>query len=61
MALNYRVRTCIFIAKDFGAKWAYAVPTDKFPNLADLWVTLENFMKYCNITMPPNIRRGLFP
>jgi hypothetical protein len=44
----------------FGDKWAVAVPADKFPNLGDLWQTLQDFMKYCNVVDPPAINRGLF-
>lgn len=44
----------------FGDKWAFPVPSDKFPNMNDLWLALEDFMRYCNVTEPPDIRRGLF-
>lgn len=44
----------------FGDKWASSVPPGKFPNLGDLWQTLEDFMKYCNVIQPPRIRKGLF-
>jgi hypothetical protein len=44
----------------FGDKWALPAPTDKFPNLNDPWHTLGDFMRYCNITKPPIIRKGLF-
>ncbi len=44
----------------FGDKWTVPAPADKFPNINDLWLTLENFMQYCNITNIPNVRRGLF-
>jgi hypothetical protein len=44
----------------FGDKWAIEVPKDKFPNIADLWQTLQDFMRYCNIVEPPFIKRGLF-
>ncbi len=44
----------------FGDKWAVPVPADRFSNLADLVVTLEEFMRFCNITQPPYIERGLF-
>ncbi len=44
----------------FGDKWAFPVPPEKFPNLEDPWVTLEDFMRFCNITEPPVIKRGLF-
>lgn len=44
----------------YGDKWAVPVPMDHFSNLADVWVTLEEFMRFCNITRPPHIERGLF-
>ena len=44
----------------FGDKWALPVPADKFPNPADLWQTLEDFLHFCNVTQPPLIDRGLF-
>ena len=44
----------------FGDKWAFPVPADRFSNIADLWQTLEDFMRYCNITEAPFIRKGLF-
>jgi len=44
----------------YGDKWAEPVPADRFPNMSDLWRTLEDFMRFCNITEPPFIERGLF-
>jgi len=44
----------------YGDKWAYPVPVDRFPNLADPWRALSDFMQYCNIVEPPAIHRGLF-
>jgi len=44
----------------FGDKWAVAVPPDRFLATADVWRTLEDFMRFCNISQPPNIERGLF-
>jgi len=44
----------------YGDKWAIPVPTDRFPNMDDLWKTLEDFMRFCNITEPPFIEKGLF-
>lgn len=41
-------------------KRPFPVPVDKFANMSDLWQTLEDFMRYCNITEPPFIRKGLF-
>ncbi len=44
----------------FGDKWAEPVPREAFPNPDDLWQTLHDFMRYCNITRPPLFERGLF-
>lgn len=44
----------------FGDKWAIPVPADRFRNPADTWATLEDFLKFCNVTQPPHIERGLF-
>ncbi|MFA5780377.1 MAG: hypothetical protein WC947_09610 [Elusimicrobiota bacterium] len=44
----------------FGDKYATPLPADKFSHISDLWQTLEDFMKYCNIVEPPIIERGLF-
>ena len=44
----------------YGDKWAIAVPGASFSNLSDLGVTLDEFMKYCNITLMPFIDLGLF-
>lgn len=44
----------------YGDKWAMAVPADAFPNVADAWATLSDFLRYCNVTEPPRFTRGLF-
>lgn len=44
----------------YGDKWAIPVPADRFRQTGDLWLTLEDFMRFCNITEPPHIDRGLF-
>jgi hypothetical protein len=44
----------------YGDKWAIAVPADRFTAGVDLWTTLQEFMRFCNITSPPDIARGLF-
>ena len=44
----------------FGDKWAEPLPIIKFPNIGDLWQTLEDFMTYCNVTDRPAIVKGLF-
>ena len=44
----------------YGDKWAIPVPSDHFHHISDAWITLEDFLRYCNITHPPRIERGLF-
>jgi len=44
----------------FGDKWAFAVPANQFTATDDVWRTLEEFLRFCNITQPPYIQRGLF-
>lgn len=45
----------------FHDRWAITPPPDKFSNLADLQVTLNEFMRFCNIVRPPDIwiQKGL--
>jgi hypothetical protein len=44
----------------FGDKWAVPLPADRFRNPTDVWVTFEDFLRFCNITQPPHVERGLF-
>ncbi len=44
----------------YGDKWARPVPADRFRAPDDVWMTFGDFMRYCNITRPPYIERGLF-
>ncbi len=44
----------------YGHKWAYPVPADRFSDVSEPWQTLLDFMRFCNVTMPPVIHRGLF-
>ena len=44
----------------YSDKWAVPIPTHDFPNIHDHWQTLQDFMKYCNITDKPKITKGLF-
>jgi len=46
--------------EEYGDKWAMPVPVDRFPNLSNLWKTLDGAMRFCNIIEPPIIERGLF-
>lgn len=43
----------------YGDKWAIPVPSDRFRAPDDVWASLEDFMRFCNITRPPYIERGL--
>lgn len=42
----------------FNDKWAYPVPNEHFRDLADRVKTLNDFMRYCNITNPPIFNSG---
>lgn len=44
----------------YGDKWAIPVPIKEFSDIGDLWQTLSDFMRYCNVTQEPYISRGLF-
>jgi hypothetical protein len=44
----------------FDLKWAFEIPSIKFPNLDDAYQTLEDFLRYCNMVQLPNFRRSLF-
>jgi hypothetical protein len=44
----------------FGDKWAVPVPADRFTATHDVWQTLEEFTRFCNITQLSHIDRGLF-
>jgi hypothetical protein len=46
--------------ESYGDKWAIPVPADHFRNVADAWTALEDFLRYCNVTQPPHVLRGLF-
>jgi hypothetical protein len=43
----------------FADKWAFVLP-NHFTNPSDLWKTLHEFIRYCNIVEPPIINKGLF-
>ena len=44
----------------FGDRWAMPLPHGFFRDAGDPWLLLLEFMQFVNITVPPNIRRGLF-
>ena len=44
----------------YGDKWAVPAPVANFPNIGDHWQTLSDFMRFINVTVAPDIQRGLF-
>jgi len=44
----------------FMDKWAIPAPSNKFSTINNLYITLKDFFRYCNIVKPPIIQRGLF-
>ncbi|MBF0293456.1 MAG: hypothetical protein HQK86_15010 [Nitrospinae bacterium] len=43
----------------WGDKWAFTPPLNYFKSLANLNETLDDFMRFCNITQPPIVDRTL--
>ena len=43
----------------YGDKWAFEIPEGIFADINNRWQTLADFMKYCNITQSPQLRRDL--
>jgi hypothetical protein len=46
--------------ENYGDKWAVPAPIDRYVDTRDLFLTLEAFMKHCNITEPSTIQRVMF-
>jgi hypothetical protein len=44
----------------FDDKWAIPVDPELFPQITDLFATLEDFFKFCNITEPPTVQGDIF-
>ncbi len=44
----------------FGDRWAIPLPAGRFSDAGDPWLLLLEFMQFVNITVPPDVRRGLF-
>ena len=45
----------------YGDKWAVPAPPDHFSDVSNTHGTLLEFMRFVNVTAPPNIRRELLP
>jgi hypothetical protein len=44
----------------YGDKWAFPLHPDKFSDTTDTWTLFQEFMVFVNISVAPNVRRGLF-
>lgn len=44
----------------FGDRWAFPISPEIFTQPTDHWQTLVDFMRFCNVTRPPEFDRGLF-
>ena len=44
----------------YGDRWAYALPSGQFTTAGDPWTLLLEFMQFVNVSVPPDVRRGLF-
>lgn len=45
----------------YNDRWAFPVPPNHFSNVDDATQTLQDFMGYCNVTLPPRMQLALFP
>jgi hypothetical protein len=43
----------------YGDRFAEPMQFDQFADITDLWQTLQDFMKCCNVTRPPDIQKGV--
>ena len=44
----------------YGLKFAFEIPDGWFRDLNDAFLTLEDFMRYCNVVTLPRFNKGLF-
>jgi hypothetical protein len=44
----------------YGDRWAIPLSPEQFSNPSDPWTLLVDFMQFVNVTVLPDIRRGLF-
>ena len=44
----------------YGDRWAIALPRERFTVAGDPWRLLLEFMQFVNVTVPPDVRKGLF-
>jgi hypothetical protein len=44
----------------YGDKWAVPLPSEKFPEPGNLWQSLQDFLRFCNVSDPNVVDRDLF-
>ena len=44
----------------FMAKWAIPAASEKFPRTENIYATLDDFFRYCNVIELPSVQRSLF-
>ncbi len=44
----------------YGDRWAIPLPPGRFSDVSNPWLLLLEFMQFVNITMPPDVQKGLF-
>lgn len=44
----------------YGDRWAFPVDSSRFSDPSSHWQTLLDFMRFCNVTQPPEFEPGLF-
>jgi hypothetical protein len=44
----------------YGDRWAVPLPAERFSDASDSWLLLLEFLQFVNVTVPPDVRRGLF-
>ena len=44
----------------YADRWAIPLPAERFTDATDPWLLLLEFMQFVNVTVPPDIQRGLF-
>ena len=60
MEQKFRARTCTSIEKAMAISALCRYPKRNFQTPNDLWETLEDFMRDCNVTYLLLIEKGLF-
>jgi len=46
--------------EEFMDRWAIPAPSEKFPRTEDIYATLDDFFRYCNVIELPLVQRSLF-